>query len=199
MWFLSDIFDWFFLNCNLCTYITLSIFILHHEGKSCHWGVSAVIIHIIIRVDQWWEHMILSAACSTRGHQWDHWSWVSQMDLTVLLILLILLLRLRRCITLSFDLLEKMSKYRRLNKIFIKFYFLPLRKKGCLKQCSLLDLLVLWKSYIFSYLMKDEKLLCLKNLGRIVSENSFYFLTTKDSPSGDQATIESYFLSYKQA
>lgn len=87
-----------------------------------------------------------------------------------------------------------------LNRILYKYfvfiaYFFPLKKNGCLKQCSLLDLFVLWKSYMLSCLIKDEKLLCLKNLGRMVSENSFYFFTTKDSPSGDHATIESYFLS----
>lgn len=97
-----------------------------------------------------------------------------------------------KSITLSLNFLKKMS-----NKIrFIKNYFLPFWKYGCLKQCSLLDLLVLWKSYIFSYLMKDEKLLCLKKRGSIVSENSFCFLTTKDSPSGDHPTMWSYFLSY---
>jgi len=74
-------------------------------------------------------------------------------------------------------------------------YFFPFWKYGCLKQCSLLDLLVLWKSYMLSCLMKEEKLLCLKNRGRIVSENSFCFFTTKDSPSGDHATMWSYFLS----
>ena len=78
----------------------------------------------------------------------------------------------------------------------INTYFFPFRKKGCLKQCSLFDLFVLWKSYMLSCLMNDEKLLCLKNLGKIVSENSFCFLTTKVSPSGDQATMLSYFLSY---
>jgi hypothetical protein len=46
--------------------------------------------------------------------------------------------------------------------------------------------------------MKLEKLLCLKKRGSIVSENSFYFLTMKDSPSGDHETIESYFLSYTE-
>ena len=48
---------------------------------------------------------------------------------------------------------------------------------------------------MLSCLMKDEKLLCLKNLGKIVSENSFCFFTTNESPSGDHDTIESYFLS----
>lgn len=51
---------------------------------------------------------------------------------------------------------------------------------------------------MFNCLMKDEKLLCLKNLGRIVSENSFCFLTINDSPSAFHATIESYFLSYQR-
>lgn len=74
-------------------------------------------------------------------------------------------------------------------------YFLPRTKKGCLKECSLLERLVLWKSYMFSCRMKLEKLLCLKNRGRICSENSFSRFTMKDSPSGAQATIASYFLS----
>jgi hypothetical protein len=49
---------------------------------------------------------------------------------------------------------------------------------------------------MLSCLMNEEKLLCLKNLGRMVSENSFYLITMNDSPSVDHPTIESYFLSY---
>jgi hypothetical protein len=49
---------------------------------------------------------------------------------------------------------------------------------------------------MFNCLMNEEKLLCLKNRGRIVSENSFCFLTMNESPSGVHPTIESYFKSY---
>lgn len=75
--------------------------------------------------------------------------------------------------------------------IWDKNWRLPSTKWGCLNTWSVVPFLLdLWKSYMFSYLIKDEKLLCLKYWGRIWSPNEAAFLIMKPSPSGShQPTI----------
>ncbi len=43
---------------------------------------------------------------------------------------------------------------------------------------------------MLSYLTKDEKLLCLKYFGKILSENSLTYLTIKPFPYSFQQTID---------
>ena len=78
-----------------------------------------------------------------------------------------------------------------LRLIFFNRSFLPLLNDECLKHYWLSPFLVLWKSYIWSYLVKLKKLLCLKYFGRTLLLNSFTSLTMKLSPSSVQQIISS--------
>ena len=70
-----------------------------------------------------------------------------------------------------------------------KFFF-PSWKYGCLNIYSLLPFTFdLWKSYILSWRIKDEKLSCLKYWGSILSLNYLGCLMTKPSPSLVHVTI----------
>ena len=95
-----------------------------------------------------------------------------------------------------FDPIEKFPILMRKFKLIINIYFWSRLKLSCLKQCWFELFLVLWKSYMFSWRTNDEKLLCLKNCGRILSANSFGFLTMKPSPYSFQQMILSLTGSY---
>ena len=49
--------------------------------------------------------------------------------------------------------------------------------------------MTLWKPYMLSWRTNEEKLLCLKYLGRTFSANSFDRFTTKPVPAGFQKTV----------
>ncbi len=77
-------------------------------------------------------------------------------------------------------------------------YFWFLLKLTCWKHCSFELFLVLWKSYMLSCLTNEEKLLCLKYLGRILSANSLGCRTTKLSPDSLQQIMWSKAGSYSR-
>ncbi len=63
----------------------------------------------------------------------------------------------------------------------------------CLKMGISFSLRILWKSYIFNCLTKDENFLCLKYLGRISFSKSSLFLTIKLLPPSVHSIMWLFF------
>ena len=67
-------------------------------------------------------------------------------------------------------------------------------KYSCLYICALVPFFfIFWKSYMFSCLMKEANLLCLKYWGNMHSSNSVWFVIWKPYPSNVQHIIYEYY------